>query len=109
MADVLKQVDAGAQKPGGRYLYGEPGVFYMLSLGLMVASFSAVETITNNMIPITCRKFTDNAIVLSFIIALNPLFGFIVQPYVAWKSDHTNTRFGRRRPYLMLGLPTTMI
>lgn len=81
----------------------------MAAMGAMVAGFYSVEFITNNMIPITARHFTDNAFTISLIVALNRLFGFLVQPYVSWKSDHIQTRFGRRRPFLMIGLPATFV
>lgn len=93
----------------GQFLTKEPRWGYMITMGFMIASFSAVESITNLMIPLTCRKFTDNAMYIAWIISLNRLFGFLVQPYVAWKSDHIQTRFGRRRPFLMIGLPATMV
>jgi len=80
----------------------------MLAMGLMSAGYSSVDFMSNTMIPITLRHFTANKLVIACIIDLNRLFAFIVQPYVAWKGDHLNTRFGRRRPLLMIGLQGTM-
>lgn len=80
---------------------------YMASMGAMVAGFVSVDAITNNMVPITARHFTDSPLFIAFLVALNRLFGFLVQPYVAWKSDRIQTRWGRRRPFLILGLPGT--
>jgi len=82
------------------------GIPYMLAMGIMSTGLAMVEFITNNMIPITLRHFTDNTIFIAGAIALNRLFGFMVQPYVAYKSDRM-TRFGRRRPYLAAGLSLT--
>lgn len=82
---------------------------YMVSMGTMVAGFVSVEAITNNMVPITARHFTDSPLFIAFLVALNRLFGFLVQPYVAWKSDRIHTRWGRRRPFLILGLPGTCL
>lgn len=95
--------------PGKRHLYGEVTPKYMLGLGLTLACYQAVEAISGQMVPITLRKFTDNAFILAAIISLNGLFGFVAQPYVAWKSDHTNSRFGRRRPFLLFGYPATLL
>ena len=81
-----------------RLYAGTPGFRHMLILALMAAGFNSVELITNNLIPITCRHFTDNAFIISAILATNRLFGFVVQPYVCWKSDYVRTRYGRRRP-----------
>lgn len=92
-----------------RLFEGTPGVRHMIVLGLMAAGFNTVELITNNLIPITCRHFTDSAFIISAILATNRLFGFVVQPYVCWKSDYVRTRFGRRRPFLLTGLPLTAV
>src|SRR5687768_14690220 len=81
----------------------------MLLLGLMAAGFSTVDVITNNLVPLTCRHFTDSAFIIAAILATNRLFGFLVQPYVCWKSDYVRTRFGRRRPFLLTGLPVTFV
>lgn len=40
---------------------------------------------------------------LSYFWILPPLMGMIVQPLVGTWSDHTWTRWGRRKPYLYLG------
>jgi len=64
---------------------------------------------TNHMMPITLRHFTESRFLISIIIGMNSLFGFIAQPYVAWKSDQVRTRFGRRKPFLLLGMSGTLI
>lgn len=88
---------------------GEPGVYQMIGLAILATGIASVELITNNLIPITLRHFTDNAFVISAILATNRLFGFVVQPYVCWKSDFVDTRFGRRRPFFIVGLPLTIV
>ncbi len=82
---------------------------YMAALGVMVAGYFSVEFVTNNVIPLTTRHFTDSPFVIAAIVALNRLFGFIVQPYVSWKSDRVRTRFGRRRFFLLIGIPGTLV
>ncbi len=90
------------------YFKKEPGYGYMLVLGLMYAGFNAVDRTTDMMVPQTCLKFTNSFILINFLIALNRLCGFTVGPYVAWKSDRLVTRFGRRRPFFLIGLPMTL-
>lgn len=77
----------------------------MLVLGLMAATFDAEIVLTNNVVPITCRHFTDSAFIIAGIIASKRLFGSLIQPWACWKSDFVRTRFGRRRPFLLIGLP----
>ncbi|MBI2498581.1 MAG: MFS transporter [Opitutae bacterium] len=77
----------------------------MLVLGLMAATFDAEIILTNNIVPITCRHFTDSAFIISAIIASKRLFGSLIQPWACWRSDFVQTRFGRRRPFLLIGLP----
>lgn len=95
--------------PNKSYFQREPKMPYMLAIGLMAAGFTAVDQITNVMIPITCKYFTDSAFVITFLVSLNRLCGFTVGPFVAWKGDHLTTRYGSRRPFLMAGLPLTLV
>lgn len=92
-----------------RLFAGQPGARHMLILAVTAAGFGSVEQITNNLIPITCRHFTDNAFIIAAILATNRLFGFLVQPYVCWKSDYVRSRWGRRRPFFLFGLPLTIL
>src|SRR5687768_14131475 len=91
------------------HLSSFPGTRTMIVFGLMSAGFSTVDVITNNLVPLTCRHFTENAFIIAAILATNRLFGFLVQPYVCWKSDYVRTRYGRRRPFFLVGLPITLV
>ncbi len=112
MSDMVKQSQAFTSEerfPNRRFLYGNAGVKYMIAMGLAAGGFQAVENITNFMIPLTVRMFTDSAFILAFILSLNRFFGFTVQPTCAWLSDRIETRFGRRRPFLLIGSAFTLL
>lgn len=112
MSDMVKQSQAFTSEerfPNRRFLYGNAGVKYMIAMGLAAGGFQAVENITNFMIPLTVRLFTDSAFILAFILSLNRFFGFTVQPTCAWLSDRIETRFGRRRPFLLIGSAFTLL
>ena len=81
----------------------------MTVLALIAAGSGAVDMLTGIMLPITMRHFTDNAALIGLMLAFNRLCGFLVQPYVAWRGDHTRSRFGRRRAALLLGYPLTLL
>lgn len=41
---------------------------------------------------------------MSIVFLAGPFSGLIVQPLIGVFSDHTHSRFGRRRPYIFLGI-----
>ncbi len=81
----------------------------MVLMGLMMAGAGTVDAITANMLPITAKHFTDNITLIGFMVALNRICGFLVQPYAAWKSDSHRAAGGRRRPFLLGAWPAVFI
>lgn len=78
----------------------------MWIMGFTVAGMSAVDWMSTNMLPITMRKFTDNVFLIGLLIgSFNRMFGFVVQPFVAWKSD----QIGRRRIFYLIGNPIALV
>lgn len=43
------------------------------------------------------------------VLLVSRLFDFVTDPLVGWLSDRSRSRLGRRRPFLILGLPITML
>jgi Na+/melibiose symporter-like transporter len=83
------------------------GAREMLLLGMVAATFNVEISLTSNVVPITCRHFTDSAFLIAAILSSKRLFGSLIQPWASWRSDFVRTRFGRRRPFLLVGLPCT--
>ncbi|MBP7143156.1 MAG: MFS transporter [Opitutaceae bacterium] len=81
----------------------------MLLMGTMMGGASIVDAISGTMLPITARHFTDNVSLIACMVALNRVFGFVVQPYAAWKSDRHQSSLGRRRPFLLVSWPATLV
>ena len=46
---------------------------------------------------------------ISTVLLVSRLTDFVTDPLMGWISDHTYSRFGRRRPYIVLGLPVMLI
>jgi Na+/melibiose symporter-like transporter len=46
---------------------------------------------------------------ISTVLLLSRLTDFVTDPIMGWVSDRTQSRFGRRRPYVLLGLPVMLI
>jgi Na+/melibiose symporter-like transporter len=81
----------------------------MFMLAMIAAGSGAVDMLTGIMLPVTMRHFTADAAFIGVMLAFNRLFGFLVQPYVAWRGDHARSRLGRRRAWLLLGYPLTLL
>jgi len=80
---------------------------------VLVGSLQFCETFPNalsgSVMPLTISRFTASAKLITIMLATNAWFGFLVAPYVAWKSDRIWTRFGRRRPFMVGGLVPLML
>jgi MFS family permease len=96
----MAETHSGASKPATRQM------FFM---GAMMAGAGTIDAVTANMLPITARHFTDNIALIGGMVALNRICGFLVQPYVAWKSDSHLGTHGRRRPFLLIAWPMTLL
>lgn len=88
----------------------------ILGLGLFAAQFAWV--IYNTYVPIflqggsaqfdtgtTLRGFGLTATQTGIIMTLDNIAALFLQPFTGAFSDHTRTRFGRRLPFLLIGMP----
>ena len=46
---------------------------------------------------------------ISTVLLVSRMTDFITDPVMGWISDRTQSRFGRRRPYIVLGLPVMLL
>jgi MFS family permease len=59
--------------------------------------------------PLFLKDFTDSKFTISLVLSLGGLSGCIVPPLVGYWSDRNVTRFGRRRPFVLLGSLATLL
>ncbi len=92
-----------SQSPGLRYLvllgYGNlafPLAFLGYPLGLFVHPYYASQ------LGLALAS-------ISTVLLVSRIFDFVTDPLVGWLSDRMPGRFGRRRPFVILGLPITML
>jgi Na+/melibiose symporter-like transporter len=81
----------------------------VLILCSMWCGLVVTENISNQILPLTIRKFTDDAAIIGYILALNPLFGFIANPLVGILSDRIWTPIGRRGFFLVTCAPIVAV
>jgi len=53
--------------------------------------------------PLFLKDFTDSKFTISLVLSLAGVAGCIVPPLVGYWSDRSASRFGRRRPFVLLG------
>ncbi|ANZ40251.1 MFS transporter [Lentzea guizhouensis] len=56
-------------------------------------------------VPPLLREHITSTAVVGLVMGMDNLLGIFVQPWIANRSDNTRTRWGRRIPYLAVGMP----
>ncbi|NLX64454.1 MAG: SLC45 family MFS transporter [Clostridiaceae bacterium] len=85
------------------------GKTFVISLAFFTVSLA--WTIYNTFVPVFLignehiSGLIKSSTVLGVIMTIDNLFGIIFQPFFGNLSDKTKTRFGRRMPYIIVGLP----
>jgi len=74
---------------------------FLMNLPWVATSY--VEMCSGQPLTFTLRKFIDSPRLISFLLSINILFNFMVGVFTSFLSDRIWTRFGRRRPFLILG------
>ena len=74
-------------------------------VGFGFFGISIIWPLFNSLIPPMLEDLGLSAVVVGFILTLDNIINMFLQPWVGARSDHTRTRFGRRKPWIMLGAP----
>lgn len=79
--------------------------WYITMLTLFTVGTSSVYHCNQQVIQLSVRRFTTDMRIIGIILGLPALIQLLVTPYAAWKSDRIWTRFGRRKPLVILVAP----
>ncbi len=82
---------------------------YTFVVGFGFFGISIIWPIFNSLIPPMLEDLGLAAAVIGFILTWDNILNMFLQPWVGEKSDHTWTRFGRRKPWIMLGAPLAAV
>ena len=74
-------------------------------LGFGFFGISILWPLFNSLIPPMLEDLGLSALVTGFILTWDNIINIVVQPWIGSLSDRTRSRFGRRKPFLMLGAP----
>ena len=78
-------------------------------LGFGFFGISIIWPLFNSLIPPFLEDLGLTTTVIGFILTWDNLVNLFFQPWVGARSDRTISRFGRRKPWLMLGAPLAAI
>lgn len=66
---------------------------------------TCVWSFYDNQVSLVLEDLFGNLALVGFILTLDNIIGAILQPITGKLSDRTKSRFGRRMPFVMIGLP----
>ncbi len=78
-------------------------------LGLGFFSISLVWQLYDFYVPLFLRTYIDSQFGINTIMTFDNILAVSVIPYFAALSDRTRSHFGRRMPYLLLGIPLSAV
>ncbi len=78
-------------------------------IGLGFFTTSIAWALYNTQVNITLFIYLGSYALVGLWMAMDNMIGIVVQPIMGSVSDDTRTRFGRRMPYLIIGIPLAAI
>jgi len=76
-----------------------------LTIGLAFFSSEISWALYNAQIPLLLGTYLTSFFLIGLLMALDNMIGVIIQPIMGSISDNTRSKFGRRMPYLIIGVP----
>lgn len=80
---------------------------FLLGFGFFAVSIT--WSVYNSFMPKLLNNFTQNAALIGFIMTIDNYLALFIQPAVGTYSDNHETRFGKRMPFLIIGMPAAAI
>ena len=81
-----------------------------LLLGFGFFGISIIWPLFNNFVPIFLREdFGLSATLIGFIMTWDNYINMFFQPWVGERSDRTRSKWGRRKPWMMVGAPLAAV
>lgn len=80
---------------------------FLLGFGFFATSIT--WSVYNAFMPKLLSNFITSSAIIGFIMTFDNYFALFIQPAVGIYSDGIKTRFGRRMPFLMVGMPLAVI
>ncbi|CAH1216301.1 hypothetical protein PAECIP111892_04285 [Paenibacillus auburnensis] len=78
-------------------------------LGFGFFSISITWSLYNAFVPFFLEKYVNSVALISFMMTIDNYFALFLQPWIGNRSDRTVSRYGRRMPYLLIGMPLAAV
>ncbi|MNZ44888.1 Tetracycline resistance protein, class B [compost metagenome] len=78
-------------------------------LGFGFFSISITWALYNAFVPFFLEKFLTSATIIGFMMTIDNYFALFLQPWIGARSDRTHTKFGKRMPFLLIGMPLAAV
>lgn len=78
-------------------------------IGLGYFSINVTLCLYGPFLPLMLNRYTNSKFVIGLITTIGYLIGAVLQPYFGAKSDRTSSKFGKRKPYLLIGMPLSAL
>jgi MFS family permease len=72
---------------------------------LAVFAQESTWNLYDSQVPPLLREHLGSAALIGLLMGMDNLLGIFVQPWMGSRSDNTRTSWGRRMPYLVVGMP----
>jgi MFS family permease len=76
-----------------------------LLVALAVFAQESTWNFYESQVPPLLREHLTSAAVVGLLMGMDNLLGIFIQPWIGNRSDRTRTSWGRRMPYLVVGMP----
>lgn len=80
---------------------------FLLGFGFFAVSIT--WSVYNSFMPKLLNNFTQNAALIGFIMTIDNYLALFIQPAIGIYSDNHETKFGKRMPFLIVGMPAAAI
>jgi MFS family permease len=97
----MTTVDAPGARTTGRRI-----TFYV---ALAVFAQESTWNFYDAQVPPLLREHLTSAALVGLLMGMDNLLGIVIQPWIGNRSDNTRTRWGRRIPYLAVGMPVAAL
>lgn len=78
-------------------------------LGIGFFAISVTWSIYNAFVPKILSNFITSTTIIGFIMTIDNYFALFLQPAVGIMSDKVDTRYGKRMPFIMIGMPLSVV